>query len=81
MARKSEFIQFVKGLNKGDVCYINSISLSLTAIDKLREYIKTGVLHPVRSEVEKMITPTKIEKVMSGEIICPQMFYERGGIE
>lgn len=81
MAKKSEFIQFVKGLNKGDIVFINSISLSVTAIDKLREYIKTGVLHPVRSEVEKMITPTKIEEVMSGNIICPQMFYEIGGIE
>lgn len=78
MAKKSEFIQFVKGLNKGDVVFINSISLSISAIDKLREYIKTGVLHPVRSEVEKVIIPTKIEEVMSGEIICPQMFYERG---
>lgn len=81
MARKSEFIQFVKGVNKGDIVFINSISLSVTAIDKLREYIKTGVLHPVRKEVEKMITPTKIEEVMSGNIICPQMLYERGNNE
>lgn len=28
-----------------------------------------------------MITPTKIEEVMNGNIICPQMLYERGGCE
>lgn len=32
---------------------INSIGLSLSAIDQLREYNKTGVLNPVRKEVEK----------------------------
>lgn len=35
MARKSEFIQFVKGLNKGDIVFINSINLSVTAIDNI----------------------------------------------
>lgn len=78
---KSEFRKAVKSCNNGEVIYINAIGLSIAGIEQLREYIKTGVLHPDRKEVEKAIVPLKIESVMCGDIIVPQMTYtvKKGG--
>ena len=72
---KSEFRKEIKSCNNGDVIFINAISLSVASIDQLREYIKIGLLHPDRKEVEKVIVPLKIESVMNGDIIVPQMIY------
>lgn len=73
--KKTEFVNAINNCADGDIIFINSISLSLSAIDQLRHYIKIGLLHPDRKEVEKVIVPLKIEEVMNGEIICPQMIY------
>lgn len=72
---KSEFRKAIKSCNNGEVLFINAINLSVAGIDQLREYIKTGILHPDRKEVEKVIVPLKIESVMCGDIIVPQMMY------
>lgn len=73
--KKREFVKAINSCNDGDVIFINAINLSLSAIDQLKQYIKIGLLHPDRKEVEKVIVPLKIEEVMKGEIICPQMYY------
>ena len=57
----------------GSTIYINSINMSLKGIDALREFIKSGVLEPIRAEVEK--TYKDVEAVMSGNVIIPQMEY------
>lgn len=72
---KSEFRKAIKSCNNGEVIYVNAINLSVAGSDQLREYIKIGVLHPDRKEVEKVIVPLKIESVMCGDIIAPQMIY------
>ena len=78
---KSEFKKAIKSCNNGDVIFINAINLSVAGIDQLRRYIKIGILHPKRKEVEKIIAPLKIESVMCGDIIVPQMMYtvKKGG--
>ena len=73
--KKREFVNAINSCTDGDIIFINAICLSLSAIDQLRQYIKIGLLHPDRKEVEKVIVPLKIEEVMNGEIICPQMTY------
>ena len=73
--KKREFVKAINSCTDGDIIFINAINLSLSAIDQLRQYIKIGKLHPVRKEVEKVIVPLKIEEVMNGEILCPQMTY------
>ena len=71
------FRSTINHMESGKNIYINAINLTPACIDQLREYIKEGILIPDISEVEKMIVPGSIEKVMSGEIICPQMDYIR----
>lgn len=73
--KKREFVKAINSCVDGDIIFINAINLSLSAIYQLRQYIKIGLLHPERKEVEKVIVPLKIEEVMNGEIICPQMTY------
>ena len=73
--KKREFVKAIKSCEDGDIIFINAINLSLSSIEQLRQYIKIGLLHPDRKEVEKVIVPLKIEEVMKGEIICPQMTY------
>ena len=73
--KKREFVKAISSCKDGDVIFINAINLSLSAIDQLKQYIKIGLLHPDRKEVEKVIVPLKIEEVMKGDIICPQMTY------
>ena len=71
------FKSTIEHLEPGEAIYINSINLSPRCIDQLREYVKDGTLTPDISEVEKMIVPDSIEKVMTGEMICPQMNYTK----
>lgn len=63
----------VKEMKKGETLYINAISLSINAIEQLREYIKLNVLLPDKSEVENLYND--IESVMNGKTILPQMTY------
>lgn len=63
----------VMELDKGEKIYINAIGLSLGAVDKLRNYIKKGVLLPYRPEVERAYKD--VESVMNGNVIFPQMVY------
>lgn len=65
--------KFVMELGKGKRLYINSIVLSPGAIDKLRIYIRKGVILPDRSQVERFYKD--VDSVMSGEVILPQMVY------
>ena len=71
------FRSTISHVEAGKTIFINAINLTPGCIEQLREYIKEGMLIPDISEVEKMIVPDSIEKVMSGEIICPQMYYTR----
>ena len=73
--RTAEFKKSIQALKPGEQVYINSINLTVKQIDVLRQFIKSQVLTPDISEVEKMIVPDSIEKVMTGEMICPQMNY------
>lgn len=67
------FRKQVREMEIGSTIYINSINMSLKGIDALREFIKAGVLEPIRAEVEK--TYKDVEAVMSGNVIIPQMEY------
>ena len=75
--RTAEFKKALQELKPGEQTYINSINLSIKQIAILREFIKSQVLTPDISEVEKMIVPDSIEKVMTGDMICPQMNYTK----
>lgn len=69
-----EFKKLIEEASNGDVFYINSIDLSDRSIAMLRKLIKTGVLVPVRREVETMYKEP--DAVMSGEVILPELHYE-----
>ena len=73
----AEFKKSIQALKPGEQVYINSINLTVKQIDVLRQFIKSQVLTPDISEVEKMIVPDSIEKVMTGDMICPQMNYTK----
>ena len=75
--RTAEFKKALQELKPGKTIYINTINLTPGCIKQLREYIKEGILTPDISEVEKMIVPDSIEKVMTGDMICPQMNYTK----
>ena len=65
----------VKKMNPGETLYINSICLTINAIEQLRRYIKQGVLLPDKAEAEQIYND--ISAVMSGKTILPQMTYIR----
>lgn len=65
----------VKEMKHGEKLYINSICLTVNAIDQLRQYIKENVLLPDKSEAEEIYSD--ISAVMSGKTILPQMTYIR----
>ncbi len=65
----------VKEMKPGEKLYINTIVLTVNAIEKLREYIKENVLLPDKSEAEQLYN--NISAVMSGKTILPQMTYIR----
>ena len=69
------FRRVIRHIEPGTTVFIDAINLTPRCIDQLRECIKDGTLIPDISEVEKMIVPDSVDKVMSGEIICPQMDY------
>lgn len=63
----------VKEMKQGEKLYINSIGLTVNAIDQLRDYIKENILSPEKSDVEQLYNDT--QAVMSGKTILPQMTY------
>lgn len=65
----------ISSLKKGETIYINSIGLTINAIEYLRECIQEKVLLPYREEVEKSYKD--VESVMNGKVIFPQMTYIR----
>lgn len=65
----------VKEMKQGEKLYINSICLTVNAIEQLRQYIKENVLLPDKSEAEQIYSD--IQAVMSGKTILPQMTYIR----
>lgn len=62
-------------MNAGEKVYINSIGLSLNAINTLRTLICDGIITPDIEEVKK--TYKDVENVMNGKVILPQMDYIR----
>ena len=62
-------------MSKGEKIYINSIGLTVNAIEQLRKYIKENVLLPDKAEAEHLYKD--IPAVMSGKTILPQMTYIR----
>lgn len=71
-------LDLVKGINdlqSGEKVYINAINLTEAGIIRLRLFIQSGVLIPVREEVE--LRYKEPEDIMSGKVIFPQMWYEK----
>ena len=60
-------------MEHGQEFYLNSINLTVKAVEKLRALIKAGVVTPVESEVVKVYKD--VDAVMSGDVIIPQMTY------
>ena len=75
--RTAEFKKALQELKPGEQVDINAVNLSIKQLAILKQYIRSQVLTPDISEVEKMIVPDSIEKVMTGEMICPQMIYTK----
>lgn len=73
MMNVRSFRKAVKEMESGQRFYVNTISASVAMVDQLRQYIKDGVVEPVREEVEKSYKD--VEAVMSGGVIFPQMDY------
>lgn len=65
----------IKGMNKGEVVFINAINLSENSINLLRTFVKNGVLVPDKVEVTMMYKD--VESVMNGTVILPQMSYSK----
>lgn len=59
----------------GETFYINAINLTCRQIDILRSMIKAGECKPIQSEVKKAYKD--VDAVMCGDVIVPQMMYER----
>lgn len=60
-------------MKQGEKLYIDSIGLTINAIEQLRQYIKENVLLPDKSEAEQI--SSDVQAVMSGNTILPQMIY------
>lgn len=75
--RTAEFKKALQELKPGEQVDINAVNLTIKQLAILKQYIRSQVLTPDISEVEKMIVPDSIEKVMTGEMICPQMIYTK----
>lgn len=58
----------------GELVYINSIGLTVNAIQYVRKCVKAGALVPCRDEVEAVYKD--VEGVMKGDVILPQVSYE-----
>lgn len=67
------FRKQVLEMESGQRFYLNAINVSVSIIEQLREYIKCGVIEPVRQEVE--VYYKDVEAVMNGDTILPQMEY------
>ena len=75
--RTAEFKKALQELKPGEQVDINAVNLTIKQLAILKQYIRSQILTPDISEVEKMIVPDSIEKVMTGDIICPQMIYTK----
>lgn len=73
MMNVRSFRKEVREMASGQRFYLNAISVSVAVVEQLRQYIKDGVVEPVREEVEKCYKD--VEGVMSGKVIFPQMEY------
>ena len=58
----------------GELVYINSIGITVNAIQYVRKCVKAGALVPCKDEVEKLYKD--VEGVMKGDVILPQVCYE-----
>lgn len=67
------FKKEINDMKKGEIVYINSINLSITSINMLREFIRRGILIPDINKVNKVYADSK--SVMQGVVILPQMDY------
>ena len=63
--------------NKGyKQIYINAVNMEPYEIEILKKMIATGILKPVKKEIEKMIIPEYVDQFLKGDYICPQCNYE-----
>ena len=57
----------VREMEQGEKLYINTICLTVNAIEQLREYIKENVLLPDKTEAQQLYND--LSAVMSGKTI------------
>lgn len=72
---RKQFQKIIDGMKPGESIYINAFNCMPAAIDALRDYIELEILVPDTEVVAKAITTDSINAVMTGSMICPQMFY------
>lgn len=65
----------IREMKPGETFYLNIISGSVAMAEFTKELIKSGIIAPELSELEKMIVPEAIQKFMSGDALAPQMTY------
>lgn len=69
----------VRELKSAETFYFNAISGTPAMIDYIRQCVQDGTLQPNSKWVDAAVNPSAITKVLSGEIIMPQMEYIKRG--
>lgn len=69
------FTKQVMNMRSGERVYINAINISENSFYVLRKMIQKGILYPDIDQVKTAYK--KVDAVMSGDVILPQMDYIR----
>lgn len=70
----------VREMNVGETLYFNAISGTPAMIEFIRQSVTHGVLQPNPEWVDSAVQPHAVTKVLSGEVIMPQMEYIKKGV-
>lgn len=69
----------VRELKPSETLYFNAISATPAMVDYIRACIFDGTLQPNPEWIDKMVHPSCVTRVLSGEVIMPQMEYIKKG--
>lgn len=80
MNKFDKFKNEVESVKVGDTFYFNAVAGTVKMVGYIREAIRNGTIRPVPNEVKKIVNVNDIETIvdiMNGDVICPQMDYEK----
>lgn len=70
----------VRELKPSETLYFNAISATVNMIEYIRACVQDGTLQPNPERVDAAVAPHAVTKVMSGDVIMPQMEYIKRGV-